>query len=60
MEADFSHHPEQGPRTKKVWTGEKKDRDNRKAVSSLGRSHHYTTLNVPLDQMLMQIKDDPS
>ena len=60
MEADFSRHPEQGPRTKKAWIGEKKDRDNRKAVLSLGRSHHYTTLNAPLDQVLMQIKDDPS
>ena len=25
MEADLSHHSEQGPRPKKGWTGEKKD-----------------------------------
>jgi len=37
MEADFSHHPEQGPRPKKAQTGEKKDRDNMKAVSSSRR-----------------------
>ena len=40
--------------------GEKKDIGNRKAGSSLGKSLHYTPLNVPLDQVLMQIKDDPS
>ena len=27
---------------------------------SSGRSQHYTPLNAPLDQVLMQIKDDPS
>ena len=37
MEADFLRHPEQGPRSKKAWTGEKKDRDNRKVVSSSRR-----------------------
>jgi len=60
MEADLPHHPEQGPRSKKAQTGEKKDRDNKKAVSSSGIGQHYTPLNVPLDQVLMQIKDDPS
>ena len=39
---------------------EKKDRDNRKAGSSLKRNLHYTPLNVSLNQVLMQIKDDPS
>ena len=34
MEADFSCHPEQGPLPKKARTGEKKDRDSKKAVSS--------------------------
>ncbi|XP_075660615.1 uncharacterized protein LOC142630502 [Castanea sativa] len=37
MEADFPRHPEQGPRLKKARTGEKKDRDNKKA-NSLARS----------------------
>ena len=60
MEVDLPRHPEQGPRSKKVRIGEKKDRDNRNAISSLGKAQHYTPLNVPLDQVLMQIKDDPS
>ena len=60
MKADLPRHPKQGPRPKKARTGEKKDRDNRKVGSSSGRSQHYTPLNVPLDQVLMQIKDDPS
>ena len=53
MEADFSHNPEQGPRPKKDWTGEKKDRDNKKAGSSSGQNLHYMPLNVPLNQVLM-------
>ena len=53
-------HPKPGPRPKKSQIGEKKDRDNRKAGSSSGRSQYCTPLNVPLDQVLMQIKDDPS
>ena len=40
--------------------GEKKDRDNRKTSSSSGQSQHYTPLNVSLDQVLKQIKDDSS
>ena len=40
--------------------GEKKDKDNRKAGSSSGRSQHYIPLNVPFNQVLMQIKDEPS
>ena len=36
MEAELPHHPEQGPRSKKARTGEKKDRDNKKAGSSSG------------------------
>ena len=39
--------------------GEKKDRDNRKA-SSLTQSQQYTPLNMPLEQVLIQIKDNPS
>jgi len=60
MEADLPHHPKQGPYPKKARMGEKKDRDNRKTNSSLGRNQHYMPLNEPLDQVLMQIKDDLS
>ena len=41
-------------------TREKRDRKNKKASSSSGWSRHYTPLNVQLDQVLMQIKDDLS
>nr|XP_023881226.1 uncharacterized protein LOC111993625 [Quercus suber] len=60
MEAELPRHPRQGPRPKKVRIGEKRDRDNKKASSSSGQSQHYTLLNVPLYQVLMQIKNDPS
>ena len=53
-------HLKQGPLLKKIRTREKKDRDNRKVGSSSGRSQHCTPLNAPLDQVLMQIMDDPS
>ena len=59
MEANLPRHPEQGPCPKKARTGEKKDRDNKKASFS-ARSQQYTPLNMPLEQVLMQIKDDPS
>ena len=39
--------------------GEKKDRDNKKASFSAW-SQQYMPLNMPLEQVLMQIKDDPS
>ena len=38
---------------------EKKDRDNKKESSST-QSRQYMSLNMPLEQVLMQIKDDPS
>ena len=60
METDLPCHPKQGLCPKKARTGENKDRDNRKANSSSGRSQHCRPLNIPLDQVLMQIKDDPS
>ena len=60
IEEDLPRHLKQGSRPKKTRTGEKKDRDNRKVGSSSGRSQHYTRLSAPLDQVLMQIKDDPS
>ena len=59
MEADLPCHPKQGPCPKKAQTGEKRDRDNKKASSS-AQSQQYTPLNMPLEQVLMQIKDDPS
>ena len=59
MEADLLRHPKQGLRPKKARTGEKKDWDNKKA-SSLARNQQYTPLNMLLEQVLMQIKDDPS
>ena len=59
MEADLPRNPKQGPHPKKTRTREKKDQDNKKASSS-SRSQLYTPLNVPLKQVLMQIKDDPS
>ena len=60
VEADLPRNPDQGPRPKKAKTGERNDRDSRKVGPSSGRSQHYTPLNAPLDQVLMQIKDDPS
>ena len=57
MEAN--RHFEQGPRPKKGRTEDKKDRDNKKAGPS-ARNQLYTPLNMPLEQVLMQIKDDPS
>ena len=59
VEANLPRHSEQGPRLKKGRTREKKDRDSKKASSS-ARSQQYTPLNMPLEEVLMQIKDDPS
>ena len=59
MEADLLRHLEQGPRPKKARMGDKKDWDNKKASSSAW-SQQDTPLNMPLAQVLMQIKDDPS
>ena len=58
-EANPIRHPEQGPRPKKGRAEEKKDRDNKKAGPS-AQNQQYMPLNVPLEQVLMQIKDDPS
>ena len=60
MEANPMWHSKQGPRLKKGQTEDKKDRDNRKMGSSSRRSKKYMPLNASLDQVLMQIKDDPS
>ena len=59
MEADLPRYPKEGPHLKKAWTREKKDRDNKKAIS-LAQSKQYTPLNMLLEQVIMQIKDDPS
>ena len=58
MEADPLCHSDQGPHLKNGCMGEKKDRDNKKPGSS-ARSQQYTPLNMPLEQVLMQIKEDP-
>ena len=58
-EANLTRHTDQGPRPKKGRAEEKKDRENKKASPS-ARNQQYTPLNVPLEQVLMQIKDDPS
>ena len=59
VDANPSCHPEQGPHPKKGRTEERKDRDGKKLGSSI-RNQQYTPLNIPLEQVLMQIKDDPS
>ena len=59
MEANPARHPEQGPRPKKGRMEDKKDGDSRKTGPPT-RNQNYTPLNAPLDQVLMQIKDDPS
>ena len=59
IEENPSHHSEQGSRPKKGRTEERKERDNKKSGPS-ARNQQYTPLNVPLEQVLMQIKDDPS
>ena len=59
IEANPNRHSEQGSRPKKGRTEERKDRDNKKPGSST-RNQQYTPLNMPLEQVLMQIKDDPS
>ena len=58
MEGNPSRQSDQGPRPKKGWTEERKDRDNKKPGSS-AQSQQYTPLNMPLEQVLMQIKEDP-
>ena len=60
VENGYVHHPKQSPHPKKAKTEEKRDWDSKKVGSSSGRYSNYTSLNTPLDQVLMQIKDDPS
>ncbi|XP_065623249.1 uncharacterized protein LOC136064851 [Quercus suber] len=58
METNPARHSEQGPRLKKGRTEDKKDRKKRAGPSA--RNQQYTPLSVPLEQVLMQIKDEPS
>ena len=57
-EANPVRHADQGPRPKKGCAEEKKDWDNKKVGPSTW-NQQYMPLNVPLEQVLMQIKDDP-
>jgi len=59
MEANPMRHFEQGPHPKNRRMEDKKDRDGKRA-GPLAWSQQYTPLNMPLEQVLMQIKDDPS
>ena len=59
LDANPNRHSEQGPRPKKGRMVERKDRDSKKLGSS-AQNQQYSPLNVPLEQVLMQIKDDPS
>ena len=59
IEANSTRHTKQGPHSKKGRVEEKKDRDNKKAGPST-QNQQYTQLNTPLEQVLMQINDDPS
>lgn len=60
VEAGYVHHLEQGLCPKKAKTGDKRDRDGKTAGSSSGRYSYYMPLNTSLDQVLMQIKENPS
>ena len=60
LESGYIHHPEQGSRLEKAKLGEKRDHEGKKAGSSSGQYSNYTPLNTLLDQVLMEIKDDPS
>ena len=59
MGANPMRHFEQVPRPKKGRMKDKKDWDG-KRVGPSAQSQQYTPLNMPLKQVLMQIKDDPS
>nr|XP_023896294.1 uncharacterized protein LOC112008189 [Quercus suber] len=59
MKANTQRHPKQGPRQKKGRTEDRKGRDNKKAGPSV-QNQQYMPLNIPLEQVLMQIKDDHS
>ncbi|XP_065628093.1 uncharacterized protein LOC136066940 [Quercus suber] len=58
VEANPMRQSEQGPPPKKGRTEDRKDQE-KKAGPSV-RNQQYTPLNVPLEQVFMQIKDEPS
>lgn len=58
VDTEYAHHLEQGLCPKNAKIREKRDRDGKKAGSSSGWYLSYTLLNTPLNQVLMQIKDD--
>ncbi|XP_065621907.1 uncharacterized protein LOC136064280 [Quercus suber] len=58
VEANPPRQSEQGPRPKKGRTEDKRDREKKAGPST--RNQQYTPLNMPLEQVLMQIKDEPS
>ncbi|XP_065638665.1 uncharacterized protein LOC136071377 [Quercus suber] len=58
VEANTMRQSEQGPRPKKGRTEDKRDQEKKAGPSA--RNQQYTPLNVPLEQVLMQIKDEPS
>ena len=60
LDNGYIHHPKQGPHSKKAKVREKRDRGGKKVRSSSRRYSNHTPLITPLDQVLMQIKDDPS
>ncbi|XP_065632979.1 uncharacterized protein LOC136068963 [Quercus suber] len=55
---ETNRHSEHGPRPKKGRTNDKRDRDKKTGPSA--RNQQYTPLNMPLEQVLMQVKDKPS
>nr|XP_023897383.1 uncharacterized protein LOC112009280 [Quercus suber] len=59
VEANPTRQSEHDPCPKKGRTEERRDQDNKKTSSSV-RNQQYTPLNMPLEQVLMQIKDNPS
>ncbi|XP_050242153.1 uncharacterized protein LOC126691124 [Quercus robur] len=59
MDANPSRQHEQGTRPKKGRMEERRDRESKKPGPPV-RNQQYTPLNAPLEQVLMQIKDDPS
>ena len=58
-EANSMRHAKQGTHPKKGRVEEKKDRGNKK-VGPSARNQQHMPLNALLEQVLMQIKDDPS
>nr|XP_023887901.1 uncharacterized protein LOC112000031 [Quercus suber] len=58
VEANTMRQSKQSPRPKKGRMEDKRDREKKAGPSA--RNQQYTPLNVPLEQVLLQIKDEPS